>query len=290
MSQALIQRIAAASKPLEPLPTSQAPQLQELAGISVILFDIYGTLLISASGDVGTLLGDEASQPMAETVRTVFSDKEEWAIPDADALTTRIRAAHAAAKGKGVEYPEVDIRDIWRDVLQTTGLKNPSRELCERVALEYELRVNPVWPMPGLEAILMEVGQRQLRLGIVSNAQFYTPLLFPALTKKTLEEWGFDADLCVWSWQCLEAKPSTGLFAKALDRLTDQGIAASHVLYVGNDMRNDIWPAATSGCRTALFAGDARSLRLREEDPRVKDAKPDLIVTHLSQLLNCILP
>ena len=62
------------------------------------------------------------------------------------------------------------------------------------------------------------------------------------------------------------------------------------MLYVGNDLRNDIWPASLTGCRTALFAGDARSLRLREDDPRYASVDPDRIVTALSQITDAILP
>jgi putative hydrolase of the HAD superfamily len=62
------------------------------------------------------------------------------------------------------------------------------------------------------------------------------------------------------------------------------------VLYIGNDIRNDIWPADRLGCRTALFAGDARSLRLREDDERLSDVKPDRVVTALGQIHQQILP
>ncbi len=42
---------------------------------------------------------------------------------------------------------------------------------------------------------------------------------------------------------------------------------------------------AQLGLKTALFAGDQRSLRLREHDPRCSTLEPDLIITKLSQLL-----
>jgi putative hydrolase of the HAD superfamily len=60
------------------------------------------------------------------------------------------------------------------------------------------------------------------------------------------------------------------------------------VLYVGNDMRNDICPAAATGFHTALFAGDKRSLRLREDDRKCARTRPDIIITDLMQLLENI--
>jgi len=65
-------------------------------------------------------------------------------------------------------------------------------------------------------------------------------------------------------------------------------ISAHSVLYIGNDMLNDIYPAKKAGFRTALFAGDARSLRLRENDPKCKDLSADIIITDLIQILDHI--
>ena len=58
------------------------------------------------------------------------------------------------------------------------------------------------------------------------------------------------------------------------------------VLYVGNDMLNDIYPAAKAGFKTALFAGDSRSLRLRKDKPKCKYLSADIVITDLIQLLD----
>jgi len=50
-------------------------------------------------------------------------------------------------------------------------------------------------------------------------------------------------------------------------------------------MLNDILPAQRIGFKTALFAGDKRSLRLRPDDARCEDIVPDIIVTDLLQLV-----
>jgi putative hydrolase of the HAD superfamily len=62
------------------------------------------------------------------------------------------------------------------------------------------------------------------------------------------------------------------------------------VLYVGNDMLHDVLPAAAMGFRTALFAGDRRSLRRREGDARVASVTPDVVVLQLRDLLSCVRP
>jgi putative hydrolase of the HAD superfamily len=54
-------------------------------------------------------------------------------------------------------------------------------------------------------------------------------------------------------------------------------------------MRNDIWPAAAAGCQTVLFAGDARSLRLRADDPDVAGVVPDRVIIELAQIDQALL-
>jgi putative hydrolase of the HAD superfamily len=75
------------------------------------------------------------------------------------------------------------------------------------------------------------------------------------------------------------------LFQTAAQKLKERGILPPHVLYIGNDMLNDIYPAKATGFQTALFAGDRRSLRLRADDPRCKHLNADLVITDLDQLI-----
>jgi len=274
--------IRSLASPLEPRPTNAVPDLEPLSGIRSVLFDVYGTLVISASGDIG-LAGEQNAQASFDAALAAAGMR---ATPTAGPHTLEqfIRAFHAERRSAGVEFPEVDILDIWGKVL-------PSKDDLARLAIEYELRVSPVWPMPGLVGLLDDLRGRNRVLGIVSNAQFYTPLMLEGLLNSPLPDLGFDAECCAWSYRLLEAKPSTRIYEAALKGLKRiHGIEPPEVLYVGNDMRNDIWPASLTGCRTALFAGDARSLRLREDDPRCVGVIPDRIVTDLRQITEIILP
>jgi len=60
------------------------------------------------------------------------------------------------------------------------------------------------------------------------------------------------------------------------------------VVYLGNDMLNDMYPAQVIGFQTALFAGDARSLRLREDRSVCRNLKPGFVITDLRQLIDYI--
>lgn len=285
-----IQRIRHHAHPLTPIPTGQTPRLDNLDDIRAVLFDVYGTLFISASGDIGSTGERARARAFGETLKALgISAEAETARTGASGLVEAIGKAHQRAKAEGREYPEVDIRDIFQEVLESLWEKEriprrPDRELCGSAALEYECRINPTWPMPGLAQTLRCLRERGIELGIVSNAQFFTPLLFPALLENPLETLGFDPELCVWSYIHLEAKPSGKLFQVAAENLGRKKIPAGEVLYVGNDRINDIWPACHTGFRTALFAGDRRSFRPREEDPRSAGAREDVLLTSLRQL------
>jgi putative hydrolase of the HAD superfamily len=132
-------------------------------------------------------------------------------------------------------------------------------------------------------------------LGIISNAQFYTPLLFEAFFGALPEKIGFDPELLMYSFEMGEAKPSSRLFNKAASVLAGRGINARNCLFVGNDMFTDIWGAQSAfsegeGFQTALFAGDGRSLRLREADKRIGNCRPSLVIRHLLDIPSLIFP
>lgn len=294
----LLTRIRALCTPLQPMPTAIEPQLGPLAGIRAVLFDIYGTLLISASGDIG-LGGDRArALRLGEILDAAELDPN--AVTEAHSVTgthgaqhqldlgahldEAIQAHHARARTNGIRYPEVDILRIWETLLAGVGFQ-PTPQQLQRIAVEYECRVNSVWTMPGLADLLATLRQRGLVMGIVSNAQFYTPLILEALLGDTPEALGLAPALSAWSYALGEAKPSTGPYEVALNGLArEHGLRPDQVLYVGNDRRNDIWPASRLGMHTALFAGDMRSLRLREQDRALDGVSPDRVLTELAQI------
>lgn len=292
--QELIQLLRRNAHPLTPLPTDRVAVSTPLPGIRAVLFDVYGTLFISASGDIASSDGRTRIRAMAKALEAAGLPAErDTAEQAARVLVGAINRTHDRLRNTGVEHPEVDIRDIFSEILtdlHARGLfrQTPNRRLCEILAVEYECRSNSIWPMPGLLETIRALGERELLLGIISNAQFFTPLLFPAHLYQTLEKLGFDPALCVYSYRVLEAKPSPGLFRRSLEVLSRRGIQADQVLYVGNDRLNDIRPAVQTGMRSALFAGDSRSFRPREGDPRIGSVREDALLTDLKQLIEVV--
>jgi putative hydrolase of the HAD superfamily len=282
--QSLIDRIRALSAPAEPIPTGLTPLLSRLDDIRAVIFDVYGTLFVSGSGDVGTASAASNVEHFSEALDAMAIDAS--AEEAMAAYFAAIETDHAARKASGVDHPEVDIIDVWRQALVERKLDDGA---LKRIAVEYECRASPTWPMPELLATLAALRGR-VRLGIVSNAQFFTPLLFEAHLSAAPADVGFEDALCVFSYELGQAKPSPILFEKLLAALQTDGIEPGQALYVGNDVRNDIAPARSLGMRTALFAGDARSLRLRADDPDCGGAQPDAVVTALPQILELLAP
>lgn len=283
--------------PLAPIPTNIPAKLNKLDNVRAVLFDVYGTLFVSGSGDVGTAAATNTAEALTQAlVVSGFEGELEQAGAIGKAmLKTEILEWHRAGHEAGTDCPEVEITKVWKkiiDSLRRTGtLKKAETDFDQirRLALEYECRVNPVFPMPGSIETIEHIQGKGLRLGIVSNAQFYTPLLFSAFFERSVEECGFDPDCCVWSYKELKAKPSKALFPKAGKFLTEKyGIELQETVYVGNDMLNDVYCAQEAGCQTVLFAGDQRSLRIRENDERCLAIQPDAVITSLPQLLEIL--
>jgi putative hydrolase of the HAD superfamily len=180
-------------------------------------------------------------------------------------------------------------RDCLHDLARTGALEASAKTLdIQLIAVEYEFRTNPCWPMPDVLECLSRLRAAGITLGIVSNAQFYTREMFRGLLHEYPEALGFDPAVQFYSYRYRRAKPDPFLYRLAKVALVKKGISAQNILYVGNDMRNDIQPAAYVGFRTALFAGDRRSLRRRSDDERVRGLEPDLVLTSLAALLKRI--
>lgn len=275
-------------KELLPIETAVAPELQKLAGIKAVIFDVYGTLVVSGCGDVGSSDSDDRGDQMSAAIDAVGIQIGGGRLPTIADLQSNIQAINSLRESESCPKPEVDIVDVWRRTLMDCGIQAVTTEQFNRLAAEYESRANPTWPMPGAKQLLDQLSQRGCKLGIVSNAQEFTLPLVEDLDGSFDVESVFDLNLCVFSCRFRQAKPGFRLFTALCDGLLRAGIAPHEAIYVGNDRLNDVWAATQSGLRTAWFAGDRRSLRAREDDPRAASTGNDIILTHLDQLIDCI--
>ena len=269
-------------EPLSPLPTSLNPSKKLKEKFKCILFDVYGTLFISGSGDISIARQQSRLTQNLKNLLDRFQIKKKPQIV-LDDFFSAIDIEHKRLRKTEVDFPEVKIDRIWMRVLEIEEL-----DAVRAFAVEFELIVNPVYPMPNLEKMLSECKKSMVLMGIISNAQFFTPYLFTWFLNLSPEDLGFKSDLIFYSYKSRHAKPSTFMFEAAAKNLRNMDISAHSVLYIGNDMLNDIYPAKMVGFKTALFAGDARSLRLRENHPKCQNLSADIVITDLVQILDLV--
>jgi putative hydrolase of the HAD superfamily len=263
---------------MQPVAAGVEPAGRLRGRVEAVLFDIYGTLLISRSGDI------HAARRNVETAGQLDELLERFqpAVSREELLDTffrKIESVRSAMRANGVDHPEVEIDRIWQEVL---NLSDPVA--ARRFALEFEMIVNPCYPMPHARELFPALRKRGMFMGIISNAQFFTPLVFRELMGVSPESAGCSESLIFYSYRHGCAKPSHRLFQAAARQLQKLGTQPQHALYAGNDMRNDILPAGAEGFQTVLFAGDGRSLRTCSEDARCAGQRPDLVITDWRQL------
>lgn len=293
----IFKRITELTHPLEPISVTHITKLEAIEGIRCVAFDFYGTMFISAVGDIGV---DEEQQEtsynfferaLKDTGYTIMSNS---AGKNGVAIFEEVLHSHVEeARKKGIDHPEPDIVAVWEDVLTTLADRDEikgdiDREKAKRFGIEFEFRINDVWPVPELESLLKKLLDKNLELGIISNSQYYTPLTFEALLKKSPVEYGFNPNLLIWSYKTGYKKPSVDFYRFFEEAAEKEGLQPHEVLYVGNDVEKDIIPARKVGLRTALYVGDQRSIRHVPGEFDIEKIKPDLVVDELSQIADCL--
>ena len=117
--QLLIKRIQELSGPMEPLPTQIAEKLPKLRSIRALLFDLYGTLFISGTGDISLAREMSNSRALAEALENAdfTGNLQKAGERGTQLLLETIQQTHTAQRLEGKTSPEVDIREEWHTVL-----------------------------------------------------------------------------------------------------------------------------------------------------------------------------
>ena len=290
-----------AQQKLQPIATNTKTNFSKDNNIKCVLFDIYGTLLISSSGDIDKL--ELSPSFILESfsqcgIKIISSNPNKIAGNILEEYKQTIDELKYSARNKNIESPEIDIRDVWEIIIQSLYYRNlinkPWVDEVKLLSIYFETLSNKVYPMPFMKDTILQLREQKIPMGIISNAQFYTPVIMNYFLDNEVDDENenvkyFDPDLSVYSYQEKIGKPNVALYEKALKVCQEKYNLQSHkILFVGNDMLKDIYPAQTVGMRTALFAGDTRSLRLREDDARCSGIKPDYIIDSLEQVKEII--
>ena len=155
LNESIIRRLP---ESLSPIPTGLNPDGQLASPAKAVLFDIYGTLFISDSGDISIAEeNSRISDDLKDLLRKYHIDRPPEAI--LNSFFNSIRATHQQLRANGVDHPEVEIDLIWSEVL---GINNPD-----------PVRDLPSWLASGnifcITAKLSICGPHPLILGICSE-------------------------------------------------------------------------------------------------------------------------
>lgn len=293
----LLERIRELTNPLSPVSIDHKTSLCQIEDIKCVALDFYGTMFISAVGEIG--IDEEQELNSARFFANALEDTgftildEEAGMRGTYLFEDTVKDHIEAGKDNGIDVPEPVITGVWADVLTTLreedlieGEITPDK--ARLFGIEFEFRINDVWPVPDLKNILSEILDQDIKLGIISNSQYYTPLTFEAIMGKTPTELGFDPNLLVWSYKTGRKKPSPAFYQLFVDAARQQGIEPQEVLYIGNDIRKDIAPAKKVGMKTALYVGDERSMRHEAHHLQQERFIADIMIDDLHQILECL--
>ena len=251
-----------------------------------VIFDIYGTLLTSRA-----TTADAQASAIADICVDVFPDHTPPALHHCHVIRNgfyqQLKHSLATLQARGQKPTEVDFRNVWAQVLQKELSLGETKHLqqVELFAFLYAITTHRVWPQPDLLPTIKGLADKQIPLGVISNAQFYTPIIVSyfldcELSFNTATIPWFEQRLTFYSFQHGYAKPDDYFFVEAKEQLAEMNLDPAKTLYVGNDYRNDIDSANRNGLCSVLYAGDQSACRMNHPT-----AEPDFIVTNLTQLL-----
>lgn len=273
MGPELLAIVKRGSKRIRPLPPRTIESGRLPRKPRAVLFDVYGRLLARV-GKVHPRPAAKRRQLEALIRRYELTTT----VAELEAgLQSAIAREHAALRAAGRANPEgFDRTHLGRDVFRPLAGGSPAGDCGVRAGNASRVA------NAGCRRLLQALACRGLTHGIVSNAQFYTPVFLHALLGASLQDLGFSSSLCLYSCDFGVAKPDPALFDHARRRLHELGLREEETVMVGNDPRNDIGPATRSGFMTVLAALDGRSYESTPDG--VGSAQPDAVIGHLAAL------
>lgn len=190
------------------------------AKVMAVAVDVYGTILSSETGDIGSgsllVTNGQYQNKDADNERGLSIS---FPSNMADRLKSIVNADHAELREKGIAWPEVNAPSVFARALDM------NLDDGARACVAWECATNRCAPMPGAKLFLEAITELRLALGIVSNAQFYTPIFIEEafcselFSTKEATGLGFDKNLCLWSYETGHAKPDSWMFSELAKRL-----------------------------------------------------------------------
>ena len=169
-----------------------------------------------------------------------------------------VQAERAARMADGIAHPEIRVDEIWFKLLEKSQPRPADDQFRPRGRVVLRAHANPKQLQPRAFEVLTTLKQRGLRHGIISNAQFYTPIELSELLREAsggairTYESVFDPTLVFFSFDIGVAKPDFAIFRRAAEELTKQRVILDYWMFIGDSPENDIAPRHRIGFRAVL--------------------------------------
>jgi hypothetical protein len=284
------------------------PFLVRLPEVRVVLWNVYGSLLAIAGGEL--LLEHPQQFIMDAALDKTIQEFKMWGSmsrkPGQPAeymrsIYDQVLIEQRSLPIGATRSPEVAADRVWEAIIKKllqkdyrwdTGFYGSLNELSRKVAYFFHASLQGTACYRGAALALRHVHEAGLAQGLLADGQCFTTVqlqraLLPQDPKADLDTW-VPADLRTLSWERLARKPSERLFRHALELLHERGIGPDQVLHVGSRIPLDILPAKRLGMKTALFAGDKAALQATPEHLRDPAGRPDVLLTKLKQIADVV--
>jgi putative hydrolase of the HAD superfamily len=269
-------------------PVEYPSRSESLTDIRAVMFDVYGTLFNYWRPEFGSE-EEKRSAVLATFRKTISRFRMERFLVEMnpgeaaektlhDLNNGLIALKHDLARDRKTEFPEVKIEEVWNMIflmLKRRGYDagdffGDESEFVRCIAYYYNFHSFNRGLYPGVADALRSLNEKNILCGIVSNAQFYTPLDLTLFLRDqsngAIDDFTrlFEPDLTFFSYEYGVSKPNPLLFRRLFDALYEFQVLPSQVLFVGNDLSLDIKAAQDAGMKTAFFTGDKESAFLHD--------------------------
>ena len=284
------------------------PHLVRLPQVRAVLWNVYGTLLRIAGGE----LWFEHPQLFVMNVALdkTIQEYKMWSSmsrkPGQPAdymkqLYDQVLMENRAVPGGTEKHPETASDRVWEALIKKlfqkdykfdAGFFGSLNEFSRKVAYFFHASLQATACYDGAAEALRHVAKRGLKQGLLADGQCFTRVQLQrglaAQDKDANLDKLLDKDLVFLSYEIRGRKPSERLFRHAVTALNQMGVAPNQTLHIGTSIQRDLVPARRVGMRTALFAGDRASLQATAEQIKEPSSRPDVLLTELSQIAEIV--
>ena len=284
------------------------PHLVRLRGIRAVTWSIYGTLLAISGGELyfehpnEFIMGVVLDKTIQEFKMRGSMSRKPRQSADYLALIYRNLLGEQRTLPCGSEkHPEISVDRVWeafikklfqKDYNFDAGFYGSLNEFSRKVAYFFHASLQGTACYPGAAAALRLVKDAGLVQGLITDAQFFSVLqlergLAQQDSAAKLDEL-IHPELRALSFEVRARKPSERLFRHFTQLLPQHGISPTQVLHIGSRVTHDVVTARRLGMKTGLFAGDKVSLQATSEQMKEPAARPDVLLTELTQIADVI--